>query len=260
MRTKTVFSALASLSVFSALISSFSAFAETDVPNEELLQKCNQKPNQDESSCVRNTLAGFINHTLKTVPYGTAKSIIFRKIDVYTTENGQHAVDSVYSPDVWLSGGTVTERVHRSDNVTFNIEHTWPQSKLKPYPRFEQTKADMFHLFPVETRINSERGNYPFVDCHDNSQNSQERVSAMCDGGFQPPALHRGKVARAMFYMAVTYNMKIDAAQEAVLRQWNESFPVTDVELARDAAIYEVQGVHNPFILHPEWVSRISDF
>jgi endonuclease I len=154
----------------------------------------------------------------------------------------------------------MAERMPRSGSATFNIEHTWPQSHLKKYSRFENTKADMFHLFPTESPINSERGNMPFVDCHDNSQDNPERESAMCDGGFQPPAQHRGKVARAMFYMAVAYNMKIDAAQESVLRSWNNEFPVSQDEINRDEGIAKVQHAHNPFILHPEWAELIKDF
>jgi deoxyribonuclease-1 len=243
----------------SSLVLSSHALAEADFPTEDLLAKCSLR-GTDSSSCVRNTLAGFVNHTLRTVTYGSAKGHIFNQIDVYTNEFGQHAIDSVYSPDVFVHGQNSEESAHRTNSVTFNVEHTWPQSHLKKYTRFEQTKADIFHLFPVESGINSRRGNMPFANCGNSSQDVDTRDSVICSEGFMPPPHHRGKVARAMFYMAVTYNMKIDMSQERVLRQWNQEFPVTDGELERDARIYEVQGAHNPFILHPEWAERISDF
>ncbi len=234
---------------------------DSDVPTDEILAQCSQNSQSTQSSCVRDTLSRFINRNLKTVSYSEARHIVFSKIDTYHGQDGHNTVDSVYSTDsVDMDQNANANMPRNSEGKSFNIEHTWPQSYLKQYNRFDQARADMFHLFPVEEHINSERGNLPFRDCNDNSQNSTQRVSNTCDGGFEPPAQHRGKVARAMFYMAVTYNMKIDATQEQILRKWNEEFPVTDSERERDSRIHEVEGVHNPFILHPEWVSRISDF
>jgi deoxyribonuclease-1 len=235
-----------------ALASGTPARAETDLPTDELVARCQDKPEADRSFCVRNTLAGFINHTLQTVSYSSARGIIFNRLDAYQNASGKRSVDSVYSQDTLVSG-------ERSE-LRFNVEHTWPKSKLKPFPRYRESMADLFHLFPTETQINSLRSSLPFTDCDDNTAQSQERVSHLCNGGFEPPAPHRGAVARAMFYMAVTYNLKLDAAQEAVLRKWNHDFPVTESERERDRRIHEVQGAHNPFILFPEWADQISDF
>jgi endonuclease I len=244
--------AITLIATVAALIASLPALGETDLPTEALVAHCQDKPESDRSFCVRNTLAGFINHTLKTVSYSSARGIIFNKLDTYQTEEGRRAVNSVYSSDVLISG----ERTE----VRFNVEHTWPKSKLKPFPRYKESMADLFHLFPTETQINSLRSSLPFTDCDDNTAQSQERVSHLCNGGFEPPAQHRGQVARAMFYMAVTYNLKLDAAQEAVLRTWNHEFPVNSAEKERDQRIHEVQGAHNPFILFPQWADLISDF
>ncbi len=238
-----------------------SAFAEADVPSEQLLESCSGLDIKAESSCVRNHLSQYVNANLKTTSYRQASDTIYSKIDAYTNHKGQRVVDSVYSPDVWICSGSSEDCPRNgSHGFTFNIEHSWPQSQLKKTSRFGEARADMFHLFPTEKNINGARSSLPFVDCNDNSSKSLERHSAFCNDGFQPPAVHRGKLARAMFYMAVTYDMKLGGAQEKVLRKWNKEFPVTDAERTRDQRISEFQNVHNPFILHPEWVDRISEF
>jgi endonuclease I len=176
-------------------------------------------------------------------------------VDVYTRDNGQSCINSIYSNDVACFYGDDLQK------VSFNVEHSWPQSKLKEFPQsFSSTRSDLFHLYPSEVKINGARGNMPFRDCNDNSTQRTDRLSAFCDDGFQPPAVYRGLIARGMFYMSVTYSMPIDPHQEAVFRKWNKEFPVTDAERERDNRINELQGNHNPFIAHPEWVEMIRDF
>jgi deoxyribonuclease-1 len=63
-----------------------------------------------------------------------------------------------------------------------------------------------------------------------------------------------------MFYIATTYSLPIDNAEESVLRKWNKEHPVTENELERATRITEVQGNHNPFIAHPRWADLILDF
>jgi endonuclease I len=257
MATKVTLSAIGSIigAVF-ALGLNTPSYAEPleSVQWNNMLASCNSKSGDAQSFCVRNELAHFTNASLRSITYGGARNALLQKIDRYIDQDGVECVDSVYSIDVHCRG------TQPHDEKTFNVEHTWPQSKLKKYSRFAQTKADLFHLFPTETRINSMRGNLPFSDCNDNSSKQNTRVSAFCNGGFQPPAIHRGMVARAMFYMAVNYGMEIDATQEAVLRKWNKEFPVTNRERERDNLVNEYQGNHNPFIAHPEWTDLINNF
>jgi deoxyribonuclease-1 len=257
MARSTALSTLGSLlaTVF-ALTPSSHALAEpiNTVDWDSMLTSCQGKTGDGMSFCVRNNLARFTNRGLHTIPYGSAREALFRKIDAYENADNVICVDSVYSEDTSCRGSDPKDR------KPFNVEHTWPQSRLKEHPRFAESKADLFHLFPTENHINSIRGNFPFRDCNDNSSNQENRVHARCDGGFQPPAVQRGKVARAMFYMAVNYGLEIDAKQEATLRQWNKEFPVTDSERERDNQINDIQGNHNPFIAHPEWADLIKNF
>jgi hypothetical protein len=42
-----------------------------------------------------------------------------------------------------------------------------------------------------------------------------------------------------------------------MLIQWHENDPVSQKEILRNQAIYQIQGNRNPFIDHPEFVDRI---
>ena len=45
-----------------------------------------------------------------------------------------------------------------------------------------------------------------------------------------------------------------------MLRAWHAGDPVDDEEAARNDAVFSLQGNRNPYVDHPEWVERISDF
>ena len=81
-----------------------------------------------------------------------------------------------------------------------------------------------------------------------------------CGSAFEPPNVHKGVVARAMFYVAVTYGLNIDSREEATLRQWHREFPVSSQERRRARKIREIQGIAILFIDDPSLVDRISDF
>lgn len=206
------------------------------------------------NACNRQALHEFANKGRHTLGYDRARLVMFQDVDSYTTENGARVVDSVYSNDIYRVGNGIP-----SDSEGVNTEHTWPQSKLKQYSNFNQTKADIYHLYPVEKRINSTRGNLPFVEINGepSGQGKQPEVNSQ---GFEPPEDHKGHVARAMFYMSITYNMPIDDAQERVLRRWNEQYPVDAKERARGDCIESAQGNRNPFIDQPDWIQLVSDF
>ena len=46
--------------------------------------------------------------------------------------------------------------------------------------------------------------------------------------------------------------------QDALLRGWHQSDPVSDKERERNEQVQGVQGNRNPFIDHPDWVERVT--
>jgi endonuclease I len=122
-------------------------------------------------------------------------------------------------------------------------------------------------LFPTDSKANSTRGNFEFAEVTENQNlkncNSSKSGPSVVSGGktfFEPPTSHKGNVARALFYFSVRYKMPIGDAQEEFLRKWNHLDPIDDAEVARNAAIQDIQGNINPFISDPTLADQISNF
>lgn len=152
------------------------------------------------------------------------------------------------------------------DNNILNTEHTWPQSRFsRSHPKDIQ-KSDLHHLYPTDTQLNSIRGNNKFGEVTRDRQSlkcNNSRFGVGSDGGndiFEPPNSHKGKVARALFYFSVRYDLPISREEEAVLKKWHNEFPVEQEEIVRNNEVFKAQGNRNPFVDHPELVSSITDF
>lgn len=91
---------------------------------------------------------------------------------------------------------------------------------------------------------------------------------------FEPPDHVKGDIARVYFYMATRYytedscwltsdavnKANIKTWQENMLRKWHTDDPVDAGERTKNDLIHRIQGNRNPFIDHPEWVAKITDF
>ncbi|WP_127714379.1 endonuclease I family protein [Halobacteriovorax sp. HLS] len=191
--------------------------------------------------------------------YAQVKKLLFSIVD-----NIKGQVCSAYTPS------QCKERYQRDinqaldskshQNFKLNIEHTWPQSKgAKELP----ANSDMHHLFVTSKESNSKRANLPFCDAvydywqMDGSIQGFDNFSQDC---FEAQDLHKGNVARAMFYFSIRYNYPIDSHQESVLRSWHELDPVDQREIERNLIIQKLQGNLNPFITDPNFVNLIKDF
>ena len=156
------------------------------------------------------------------------------------------------------------------DHKQLNIEHTWPRSRFgvkKGSSKFRQMEADLHHLYPTNSVANSTRGSYHFsqfqisgVRLFECPASKKGYITSTGADGFEPPEAHKGNVARALFYMAIRYDLRISADEEFFLRQWNIMDPVDKEELLRNDAVEELQGNRNPFIDDPELADIISDF
>jgi len=206
------------------------------------------------AQCNRTALKSEAAKGRQCSGYSKAREDVFMDIDTRTNERGQRYIQSPYSNDVLI---LVDNRMPSASK--FNIEHTWPQSKLKEHSGFETTRADKHHLFAIESKINGQRGNQPFCDVA-GEPSGEGRLWEQGNGCFEVPEQHKGIAARAMFYMSALYNMSLDAAQEQTLRNWNRQYPVTQWERDRMHAVSLIQGNVNPFVDHPEYVELITDF
>ena len=162
----------------------------------------------------------------------------------------------------------------KSEGTNYNREHSFPKSW------FDEGKpmyTDLFHLYPVDSWVNSCRSNLPFgeVDLnkkHKGSKNmfskwGTSKVKGYTGKVFEPNDEYKGDFARTYFYMATRYEDMISHwncdmlnhdsynaykpwAIEMLLR-WAKEDPVSKKEIDRNNAVKKLQGNRNPFIDYP---------
>jgi len=203
---------------------------------------------------LRNALLELVkNH--QSLGYSRARAAIFK-----TGLTVSRKIECVYTgrettPDGSLGPGGM------------NTEHSWPQSRGADR---EPARSDLHHLFPVDAKMNSSRGNFLFGDvtCLHGGQdrcNVESGGSALgrTDDGslaFEVRREKRGDIARAQFYFAVRYRLAIPPKTEETLKAWNHDDPVDAEETLRNDKIEEKQNNRNPFVDHPEFADAIADF
>ena len=146
-----------------------------------------------------------------------------------------------------------------------NCEHTWPKSRFNPNESKNHQLTDLHHLYPTDSRANSTRKNHlfsivdgsPLRNCASSKYGKGKDDNYLA---FEPPAEHRGNVARSLFYFSVRHNIQIDDAEEAFLRKWHKADPVDAFERKRNNLVEKFQGNRNPFIDNPQWSKRITNF
>ncbi len=180
-------------------------------------------------------------------------------------------------PYVYHYGGADQCGNYGGESDCFNREHSWPQSWFNSN---SPMKTDLFHVYPTDGYVNGQRGSYPYGDVNTplwTSQNGSMRGTSGTPGYsgivFEPIDEYKGDLARTYFYMSTRYytedagwdtNDMVDGADLLpwavdLLMAWHSADPVSQKELDRNEAVYQIQTNRNPFIDHPEWVACIWD-
>jgi len=202
---------------------------------------------------LKTALRNFTTQGYVSLGYNTARDKMFEFIDDY---NNDDTIECVYI-------GRKIKAANRTQaqNQGFNTEHTYPQSFFNSN---EPMVSDLFHLFPTDNYPNTIRSNYPFgiVVSNITWDSAGSKLGKDYEGStvFEPRNVHKGNVARALFYFVVKYTNLggfMSGKQEAALRQWNIQDTVDWKERLRNERISLFQKVRNPFIDHPELVDRI---
>lgn len=251
-------------------------FEEQSISNGELksaifhvLNSFHQKNEDapDTLGCRPSSADDISCHRQRMLTYTEARQHLFGALHLRKNKNGYYVKD-IYCEE------RITESMDRIGPQKIptaryiNTEHTWPQSKFTTtFPRDLQ-KGDLHHLFPTNSRANSIRANFNFSDvvtgelenCESSSLGPSVHSASGTRNYFAPPENYRGDIARAIFYFSVRYQLPIPPYEERSLREWHKADPVSEDELNRNHAIYEIQGNRNPFIDYPELVDLIDDF
>lgn len=203
---------------------------------------------------LKTALTGIIDDH-NCLGYTLARDYMYGSID-----NHDGWVECVYT------GRTAYFNTRAGANANnFNCEHTWPQSFSD---EAEPMRSDLFHLYPSDVTANSMRSNLDFgiVATATWSQGgSKLGYDSTSQQVFEPRDAHKGNVARTHFYYIIrydgAYNEYVDSDKmEAHFRNWHAADPVDSLESLRNEDIFALQDNRNPFIDHPEFADRISDF
>ena len=164
---------------------------------------------------------------------------------------------------------------YSGEGVCYNKEHSVPASWFgNQTPMY----TDLFHIYPTDGYVNSQRSNYPYGEVGNanwTSLNGSKRGSSVTPGYsglvFEPIDAYKGDIARGLLYMCTRYyNRDFDQGSPsmftdgnlnpwalAMLIRWHEQDPVSQKEIDRNNAVYNIQHNRNPFIDYPELVGKI---
>ena len=227
-------------------------------------------------SALRFSLYSIIrNHT--SLSYGALWSA-FYTTDVHP-DNGK--VWDIYSDN---PGGTTAYYFtfgsdqcgnYSSEGDCYNREHSVPKSWFNDAtPMY----TDLFHLYPTDGWVNNKRGNLPLGEVGNPTWTSTNgsKVGASSISGysgqvFEPIDSFKGDFARTYFYMATCYmdkNLGVETQSnfsggdlkpwaKELLLQWAAQDPVSQKEIDRNNAVYQIQQNRNPFIDFPELAEKV---
>ena len=138
--------------------------------------------------------------------------------------------------------------------------------------------TDLFHLYPTDGFVNSKRSNLPIGKVTNatwtstnGSKVGTSNISGYSGQVFEPIDSFKGDFARIYFYMAVCYmdeNLGVETQSnfsggnlkpwaQQLLLQWAAMDPVSQKEIDRNNAVYQLQNNRNPFVDYPELVEMI---
>ena len=163
----------------------------------------------------------------------------------------------------------------RIEGDVYGDTYSWPGSWCN---YASPASGDLFQIYPADVKVAMVRSGYPYGEVtrpHAMTLNGGKLGSCSTPGYadtvFEPLDQYKGDFARSYFYMSTRYfgedqdwnaNPAVTGAElnpwllEMLLR-WHEDDPVSWKELARNEAVYALQGNRNPFIDYPEWVQDI---
>jgi len=186
----------------------------------------------------------------------------------FPADGGKRKVQCVYMGDSYWYTYTPPFDYFSS----MNREHTWCQSW---FPMTGPQYSDQHHLFPTNPSANSSRGNNPLDKVVSVSRYwGDSKIGTDSRGRvvFEPRDSHKGDAARALLYMSVKHNgvygdwtfsalstlLGTSFQDVGILLQWHQQDPPDKWEVERNNYIQSVQKNRNPFVDHPEWVSKIN--
>lgn len=278
-----------------------------------LITNSNQETKASVGSYSTNasTYYSSITATSGTALLGQLHDLMCNTHQTYTTYADCKNPTYVYATDPGSSSSYIKEWYSQKDigvswgggnQGTWNREHVWCKSLSNGlYTTITDSGAgpgaDMQHIRPVESGLNSARNNSPYgvVSTHTGNEKYYEDSAnnPIAIGGwkandvFEPIDSCKGDVARILMYLYTHYNTYsnvsgttngsgsssyfgtlpitnivytsagTDAAAWALLLTWNTADPISTEETTRNNAAASYEGVRNPFIDNSSYANAI---
>lgn len=176
----------------------------------------------------------------------------------------------------------------KEEGKGYNREHLLCQSWFgRIYPMY----SDIIHVVPVDCRLNNKRSDNPLGEVTDQTAQVSTSLNGYSKWGapnkslnvpeglktvFEPNDEIKGDIARIYFYMITCYEDTLHtwpwrSSETAIFvfdeegtpyeplqpwvmdmfMRWSENDPVDSIELARNEAVWHVQGNRNPYVDYP---------
>lgn len=233
---------------------------------------------------------GLYGAALKTAMHDIIRDHEYLNFDENTT--ARYWWDNYFKKTDWSSDGYFLDMYSNEKHTTYvggnvqNREHCMPRSwwgKRDKYSSYD-ANGDLHNIFPSDYNANAAKSNLPLGEVgiikFDNGVSkvgNNTYPNGYRGQVFEPTDEYKGDFARVYFYMLTcyedySYDWKDDAKKSMLqaeaypglqpwalemLIKWNNEDPISDKEIARNNAVYKIQGNRNPFVDCPELVSHI---
>ena len=155
----------------------------------------------------------------------------------------------------------------------YNREHSFPRSWFGG--EVEPMNSDVMHIVPTDGYVNNRRNYYPFGETTNPTYTSDggfsklgpSSISGYSGTVFEPNDEYKGDFARIYFYMVTCYEDRVSSWKSDMLAhnkypafttwalnmllRWAAEDPVSQKEIDRNNAVYELQGNRNPYVDYP---------
>lgn len=172
----------------------------------------------------------------------------------------------------YVPGGSSQGANASKEGDGYNREHSMPKSW---FSKASPMLTDLVHVIPTDVYINGRRSNYPFGETKGEKYSSKNgfsklgecTVSGYSGIVFEPADEYKGDLARIYFYMATCYEKQIASWSSPMLSndsytaysnwalpmllRWAQNDPVSQKEIDRNNAVYQIQGNRNPYVDYP---------
>ena len=160
---------------------------------------------------------------------------------------------------------------YKKEGDSYNREHSVPQSW---FSKASPMKSDIVHVVPTDGYVNNRRSSFPLAEVGNVEWSSAHgycklgtcKTPGYSGKVFEPNDEIKGDMARIYFYMVTCYEDRatswghVFSTNKAkgfddwyldMLMRWSKEDPVDSLEVARNEAVYQVQGNRNPYVDYP---------